>query len=257
MKVTVCEISNSKEKLKKDWELLVEHVNKETSELVLLPELSFSTWLAENGNYELSLWQEAVEQHDQWIKRFSELGNATVAGSRAVIRNGVNHNEGYIWDNKNGYRTTHTKYYLPVDNGFFESSWFSPGKKEFIPIETEKCKFGFQICTDLWFTNHAWDYGKQDVDIILNPRATPMCTKDKWLAGGRTTSVVSGAYCLSSNFSGINDQSFEFAGRGWIIEPKEGEFLGLTSPENPFLTIDIDLKEAKEAKHIYPRTCTV
>ena len=257
MKVTVCEIENSKEGLNKDWKLLVKHVNREKSELLLLPELSFSRWLAATGEYNSVLWREAVEDHDKWIKRFTELCDVTVAGSRAVTRNGVNYNEGYLWDSKNGYRKTHTKYYLPIDNGFFEASWFSPDKKEFIPIETEKCKFGFQICTDLWFTNHAWDYGKQGVDIILNPRATPMCTKDKWLAGGRTASVVSGAYCLSSNFSGINDQGFEFAGRGWIIEPKEGEFLGITTTDNPFITIDIDINEAKEAKNIYPRNCVV
>jgi predicted amidohydrolase len=257
MKVTVCEISNSKENLKNEWEKLVEHVNKEKSELVLLPELTFSTWLAESGEYDPALWQEAVELHDQWIKRFNEFDNAMIAGSRAITRNGINHNEGYIWDKKKGYIKTHTKYYLPVDNGFFEASWFSPDKKEFIPVDTEKGKLGFQICTDLWFTNHAWDYGQQGVDIILNPRATPMCTKDKWPAGGKTVSVVSGAYCLSSNFTGTNEQGFEFAGRGWIYEPKEGELLGMTTSEEPFLTIDINLNEAKEAKNIYPRTCVV
>jgi N-carbamoylputrescine amidase len=253
MKVTVCEISNSVKGLAEDWNALVEHVNSNESELVLLPELSFSTWLAETPDYDPVLWQEAVDAHDKWIARFNEMPNAMIAGSRAVIRNKINHNDGYIWDSINGYRKTHTKYYLPIDNGFFEASWFKKGAKEFIPVETEKAKLGYQVCTDLWFSNHAWDYGKQGVDIILNPRATPMCTREKWIAGGRTTSVVSGCYCLSSNFSGVNDQGFEFAGRGWIIEPKEGDILGMTNSKNKFLTLDINLNDAKEAKNIYPR----
>ena len=45
----------------------------------------------------------------------------------------------------------------------------------------------------------------------------------------------------------------QWAGTGWIIEPEEGNVLGLTSQENPFLTIDIDLKIADAAKDTYPR----
>ena len=52
---------------------------------------------------------------------------------------------------------------------------------------------------------------------------------------------MSGAFCLSSNRSGVDASGFEWGGRGWIIEPEEGEVLGLTSPQRPFLTIDVDL----------------
>jgi len=64
---------------------------------------------------------------------------------------------------------------------------------------------------------------------------------------------VSGAFCLSSNLSGQNQQGSHFAGTGWIIEPEEGQILGLTSSEQPFLTLDIDLEQAANAKNSYPR----
>jgi N-carbamoylputrescine amidase len=32
-----------------------------------------------------------------------------------------------------------------------------------------------------------------------------------------------------------------------------GKVLGTTSPEKPFLTLDLDLRKAVEAKHTYPR----
>jgi N-carbamoylputrescine amidase len=43
-----------------------------------------------------------------------------------------------------------------------------------------------------------------------------------------------------------------FGGRGWVAGP-EGQVLGLTSPERPFVTVDIDLREADLAKQTYPR----
>ena len=58
---------------------------------------------------------------------------------------------------------------------------------------------------------------------------------------------------LSSNLGGTTPEGCDFAGVGWIIEPDEGKVLGLTSPEQPFLTLDIDLAEADKAKETYPR----
>ena len=57
----------------------------------------------------------------------------------------------------------------------------------------------------------------------------------------------------SSNFSFSDKQRIEWGGNGWIIEPEEGDILGLTSPERSFLTLEIDLKAAEAAKNSYPR----
>jgi N-carbamoylputrescine amidase len=109
------------------------------------------------------------------------------------------------------------------------------------------------ICTDMWFPQKAREYGKDGVQIILIPRSTPVGTSDKWIACGRTDAVVSGAYCLSSNWDGTSPAGGQFAGKGWIIEPEVGTVLGITSASDPFLTLDIDLKKADLAKSTYPR----
>ena len=93
----------------------------------------------------------------------------------------------------------------------------------------------------------------QGIDLLVCPRATPQSSAGKWLAGGRTAAVISGAFCLSSNFSGPNIEGSEFGGTGWIIEPEEGEVLGVTSQSQPFVTTEINLEVAKKAKHTYPR----
>src|SRR5262245_57613368 len=93
---------------------------------------------------------------------------------------------------------------------------------------------------------------KEGVHIIVTPRATPQATSDKWLVGERATAVVSGAYSLSSNHVSFVSDPVHFGGQGWIIGP-EGEVLGLTSQERPFVTIEIALEVAEMAKHTYAR----
>ena len=100
---------------------------------------------------------------------------------------------------------------------------------------------------------HASEYGKQDIHLLVCPRVTPQSSVDKWIAAGQAAAVVSGAFCLSSNLSGPNIESIEFGGAGWVIEPEEGNVLGVTSPNKPFLTVEIDLEHAEKAKLTYPR----
>jgi N-carbamoylputrescine amidase len=83
-----------------------------------------------------------------------------------------------------------------------------------------------------------------------------MASSGKWLAGGRAAAVMSGAFCLSSNRSGIDATGFEWGGHGWIIEPEEGDVLAVTDRGQPFVTVDIDLAVADTAKRTYPRYVT-
>ena len=253
MKVTVCEIRNDPIGLKQDWQALVDHVKFEKSDLVLLPEMPFYEWVPRTDQVDPEVWQQAVHAHDQWMPRLSELCSPIVIGSRPVILNKRHLNEGYIWESTSGYRPAHIKYHLPNEKGFWEASWYERGEGNFKIIQTQKLNIGFLICTELWFTMHARDYARQGIHILVCPRATPKQSVDKWIAGGVTAAVVSGAYCLSSNLSGPNIEGIDFGGAGWIIEPEEGRVLGVTSGDKPFLTKKIDLEIAVKAKHTYPR----
>jgi N-carbamoylputrescine amidase len=176
-----------------------------------------------------------------------------VVGTRPVNRNGKRLNEGFVWDRATGYHAVHHKYYLPDDEGWWEASWYEHGEKEFRVFQTGKAKIGFLICTELWFGAHAREYALQGIHLLVCPRATGSFSTDKWIAGGRTAAVVSGAYCLSSNFSPETGGTPHFGGCGWIIEPEDGSVLGTTSLEQPFLTLEIDLSVAEAAKQTYPR----
>lgn len=251
MKVTVCELRTEPSGLAEDWAALVQHVQAHKSELVLLPEMPFSPWFALTKNFDLAVWQAAVEVHESWLARLPELGAAVVIGSRPVNRNGLRLNEGFVWHAAQGYGAVHDKYYLPEDEGFWEASWYQRGNGQFVLAEAAGLKFGMVICTELWFLHRARAYGVAGAHLIATPRATGKPTVDKWLAGGRVQAVVSGAYSLSSNHVS-DDPNLDLGGQGWVIDP-DGQVLAVTSRQQPFATVEIDLAQAEAAKKTYPR----
>jgi N-carbamoylputrescine amidase len=253
MKVTVCELPTDWTDSEKEWELLVDHVGREHSDLVVLPEMCFYPWVPRTRHVDPERWQSAVESHDRWIKRFFEIPAPILIGSRPVVRKGLRHNEGFVWEKGSGYKPVHVKHFLPNEEGFWEAAWYQRGPRDFSLVSVKGARIGFLICTELWFNAHAREYMKQGIHLLACPRATPMASVDRWVAGGRTAAVVSGAFCLSSNFNGPNVEGIDFGGKGWIIEPEGGDVLGVTSQEKPFLTLEIDLQRAETAKTTYPR----
>ena len=226
---------------------LIEHVAHEQSELVLLPEMPFSPWVAAAKPFELNKWEASVREHERWVARLRELAPASVLGSRTAAQR---RNEGFVWDAQ-GYRAVHDKYYLPEEEGFWEATWYERGELDFTAVETASIKAGFAICSEIWFTEHARHYARQGIHILACPRATELATGDKWIAGGRVAAVMSGAFCISSNRGG-DGSGIHWGGSGWIIDP-DGEVLGLTSSEDPFITLDLNLDAAERAKATYPR----
>jgi len=214
--------------------------------------MPFYRWLAHTDDVSESEWLAAVRAHEYWLERLDEAG-VPVVGTRPVIEDGTRMNAGYVKEPGESARTVHHKHYLPDEPGFWEASWYARGDGDFSVAETSGGRVGMLICTELWFNHHAREYAARGVQILACPRATPSGSRDKWLAGGRAAAVVSGAFCLSSNLCGTTEQGGDYAGLGWAIEPEEGQVLGATGREQPFLTVDINLDIADNAKRTYPR----
>lgn len=253
MRITVCELPAHRSKFERAWSELVDHVASNSSDVVLLPEMPFSRWLPQSKEVDPDEWRRAAEAHAEWIGRLVELSPATVLATRPTIDAGTPRNVGFFWEPDKGVVDAHAKRYLPDEPGFWEATWYRRGDGDFSIAHTSRVKVGFLICTEVWFMQHAREYGKQGAQIIVCPRATPTGTAEKWIAGARTAAVVSGAYSLSSNLAGATDHGGDFAGVGWLIEPQEGQILGLTSSRDPFLTVDVDIAAADLAKTTYPR----
>ena len=253
MKITVCQLRNDPEELNSDWQKLIAHVQQSRSELVLLPEMPFYPWPCRSRQPDPAIWEASVDTHRRWLGRLGELNKAAVAGSVPILAEGRRFNEAFLCSPRGGYRAVRRKTFLPDEEGFWEASWYERGPVSFPAIDALGTRIGFLICTEMWFGQHARAYGKNDVGLLMVPRATPRSSADKWLAGGRTAAVVSGAFCLSSCLGGTDDNGMQWAGRGWVVEPEEGEVLGVTSRAEPFITLDIDLQVAQKAKLTFPR----
>ncbi len=252
MKVTVCELGNDPESFARDWGRLASHIKSEQSDLVLLPEMSFFPWFAWSPDFDPAIWQAAVKSHDSAEPLLKKLAPAVICGTRPANKRGKRFNEAFIWEASSGFQSIHAKYYLPNEEGFWEATWYDRGQKDFTPIQVGEWLLGFLICTEIWFFEHSRSYGKKGVHLIACPRATPRNTLDKWLFAGRSAAVVAGAYCISSNKISQSSADADLGGQAWIVEP-DGRVLGLTTPECPFLTLDIDFRKADKAKYTYPR----
>jgi len=252
MKVTVCELSNDLHQFEKDWAQLVAHCKLNKSEFVLLPEMPFYAWIANQPSIDAAKKIKAVEAHEKWLQRIEELGDAIVAYSKPLIKADKFYNTAYVWSKKTGHQKVHTKYFFPEEAGFYEATWFDKEPKHFELIEINGLKIGFLLCTEIWFTQNTRKYGLDGIDFLLCPRATGKSSIAQWIRCGQTSSVIGGCYCLSSNRSGIGANDFNWGGTGWICQPMDGSLLGVTSNDEPFLTLDIDVEKSKLAKKEYP-----
>jgi N-carbamoylputrescine amidase len=252
VRVTVCELPHDPEPRDEAWTALIEHCRAENSDLVVLPEMPFSVWLAATKEVEPERWDDAVASHEAWLERLAELGASVVIGARPVVVEGRRHNEGFVWEHGR-YIASHLKYYLPDEDGFWEATWYERGPAPHYPaIGLDSGTAGILLCTEVWFTEHARRLGRSGIELLATPRATEWNTRERWLTGGRVAAMMAGAFGLSSNHSGIEANGMRWGGYGWIVDPN-GSVLATTSEREPFATVGIDLLEAARAKATYPR----
>ena len=247
MRITVCELPDDPTAFVPAWDALVTHVQREASELVLLPEMAFCPWFADSKQFEATVWQQALAAHDDWELRLYEAAPAVVAGTRPLQVGQERYNEGFLWDGVLGSQGVHAKALLAEEDGVWETAWFNRAAPEFSPAQVQQAKVGFLIGTELWMMNQVQAYGVEDVQLLLTPRGTSTEATQTWLAAARVAAVLAGAYALSSNRV---SSSGAFGGQGWIIDP-EGNVMGVTSERQPSITLDVDIEAASVAQDRY------
>ncbi|PHR88363.1 MAG: nitrilase [Blastopirellula sp.] len=253
MRVTVCEWDSRPEMLEAQLQALQEHCAMAGSEFVLLPEMPFDDWLSQNETPDQDRWQLSVQRHLEWIDQLKRLPDCEIVATMPTAdSNGRRHNRGFVRTLNSGRTDIHDKIHLPDEDGYREARWYHPGIGNFETVETSRCRLGMLICSELWFIEHARRYGRDGAHLLCVPRATPTLGNDGWMAAGRTAAIVSGSYCLSSNQTRPYESGFEMGGCGWVIDP-EGAVLATTTPNTPFVTVDVDLDHSEAAKLTYPR----
>ena len=248
MRVTVCELPHAPRAMAAAWAALCEHTSRHASELVLLPEFALADPVWEAERFDSARWALALALSDIRLQRLPDLHAVHVVGTRPASIDDRPFNQGYIWTAGDGLTPLRHKFFLPAEPGMWEARWFDRGDPAFPAFRAGALSFGLNICTELWALETYAAYAAEGVQIILSPRATAAATTAKWLSVGVVAAVRSGAFSLSSNRV---DPTGACGGVGWIISP-DGEILARTTPEAPFVTVDIDLAASAAARDGYP-----
>jgi hypothetical protein len=217
MILTVCELPDDRPAFADSWARLGEHIRKAGGGTVLLPGMPFSRWFADAAPVDAARWNKAVAEHDDWEQRLAELGAALVLGSRPIDFGNERHDEGFAWDAEFGSRSIHAR-----------------GIQECMPLEVCGMSIGLLIGEEDWHAEGPQPFTRGEVDIIAMPRCTRFAGLTQRLERARAVATGTGAYVLSSN------RGAPFEGQGWIIAP-DGSTLGTTTPQQPFLTLEVAL----------------
>lgn len=245
MKVTVCELPDDRIEFQSSWNRLISETKNKT-DLLLLPELSFSSWFAKTPIFNKNIWEQSCKDHDSMLQNFPEFFQSTVLGTMSVTEGNKHLNQGFSWTAEQGYKGIHDKYFLPEEEYFYEQSWFDRNKKDFSLHSVNNVTIGFQICTEVMFNEWSRYYGRKGANIIVVPRASS--SHERWPIALCMAAVASGCFVLSSN---RRDNKI-FGGTGYIIDPN-GKILASTSREQPIVTCEINTEESNVAKNSYPR----
>lgn len=241
MRVTICELPDEPEALQRAWEPLVRHVAAQRSELVLLPETPFCSWFARERSFDARVWAAAVAAHDEWERRIAALAPATLVCTRPMDFGNQRYLEAVIIGPDGGVRSLHAKSHLTHQPGSWESSWYQPAAADFVPARIEDARVGAL----LWLTEQARLYGAEGTDLLVTPRASGARHFNRWLRAARQAAVRAAAFSVSSNRVGA---AGAFDGRGWVIGPA-GDVIALTSREQPFVSVALDLAAQRRARH--------
>jgi N-carbamoylputrescine amidase len=124
------------------------------------------------------------------------------------------------------------------------------GHYKFEPVVVCGVCVGVLLCTEVMFNEHARHYREQGAELIVVPRATGRAV-DVFRIAGAMASIVSGCYVVSSNRVGQGSNGPTVGGKGFACGPN-GEFIDMTSPENPLAVIELDIASVKEKQKSYP-----
>src|SRR5207247_3509823 len=201
---------------------------------------------------ETAVWGGALAIHDAMIARFAALEAAIILASRPVEIQGKRLNQAFCWTRDGGYRGAHSKYYLPDEPDGWEATWFAQGDRHFDPITVGPLTVGFQLCTELLFTEPAREIGRSGAHLIAAPRATS--GHRRWPMAACMAAVMSGCFVASANRRSYDSETF--AGRSWLVST-DSEKLCETSADMPFMSGEMRLDEPTRAKSTYPRNLPV
>lgn len=231
------------------WDHFARTVASSRPDILVMNEMPFGRWLAQKTEFAIEDATRSMEIHDAGTAALARLNLPAIITSRPTMHSDRLVNEALLIEHGK-VRSLRTKSYFPQEPGWFEASWFRRGETNFDIYEICGLNVGVLICTELMFNEHARRYGRGGADLIVVPRATGLA-HEQWITAGKMASIVSGSYVVSSNRCGQLDHGPRFGGCGFAIGP-EGNLIGRTASDLPFMFIGIDAQLSARRRQEYP-----
>jgi len=247
MKICTAEFPDEQNLYAKAIEGIAQHVSETNPDLLVLPEMPFTPWIFHVDTYSEEKWQHTVENQVQWLKQLSTAVPTPIITSRPITKVGKNLNEAIYMDHNRDINPLRSKQYLPNDFPALERVWFHEGEPSDSVFDIQGHKIGVQLCSEIMYPETPRKLAENDVEIIVQSRATG--DHPRWRAASVLATSTAGAFVV-----GANRRSSErdwFTGGSWVYSP-EGELLAETSAAVPFVTVELDLSRATNAKADYP-----
>jgi N-carbamoylputrescine amidase len=249
MKICTAEFPDEQNLYAKAMEEIEQHVSETNPDMLVLPEMPFAPWVFHADTYNEETWQHTVENHAHWLSQLSNAIPTPIITSRPITRVGKNLNEAFYMDHNRNIHSLRSKRYLPNDFPALERVWFHEGESSDAVFDIQGNKFGMQLCSEIMYTETPRKLAENDVEIIVQARATG--DHPRWRAASLLAASTAGAYVVGANRRSVERDWF--TGGSWVYSP-EGELLAETSAAVPFVTVELDLSRATNARAEYPVT---
>lgn len=231
------------------WGELKDAVIAARPDILVTNELPFGPWIAEAAEFSESEAHLSLQAHARGLEGLIALGLPAVISSRPIWNGTRLANEAFALEN-GIVRPLHRKQYFPSEPGWFESQWYAGDHSGFEVAEVQGIRVGVLLCTEAMFNERARAYGRQQVSLIVIPRASGT-NSESWKLAGAMASLVSGAYVVSSNRAGRSRGGTNFGGAGFAYAP-QAKLLAMTDAARPVRIVELDPEVAASARRDYP-----
>ncbi|WP_304543124.1 nitrilase-related carbon-nitrogen hydrolase [Sulfurimonas microaerophilic] len=190
---------------------------KESSDLIVFPELSLSGYMLQDKLYE-DAWNE---DELQLLKDLSTKIDIVVG---AALKDGNVFRNTALYFSGGELLSKHIKVHLP-NYGMFEEARYFEGGDKFESFEVNGKKISMLVCEDVWHDNVHKEIIKMDPDFVITLVASPargfndsgLAIEDKWYKIIKTLSHESNSKLIFVNRVGFED-GLGFWGGSCIVD---------------------------------------
>lgn len=186
-----------------------------------------------------------------WMRQLAARENTAIAGSAAIVENGLRHNRLYLVTPDGETQSYDKRHLFP---GSPEPAFFQKGAR--LPIFQYKgWKICPQVCYDLrfplWCRNALLD-GEFKYDILLNVANWPASRADAWNTLLRARALENQCYVIACNCVGNDSQNTHYQGDSQIIRP-DGSILARSTNDQPqCVSATLSLPDLQSLREKFP-----